>query len=184
MARKVPSDILPRLRELEGELRTAVAKGHPERAIECATEIQLLFAPDRKHHRLLQAKLWAFEACLDDNRLGYAEAGFTGIRKLAGKNTRLYLEATAFLSICLLRQKQPEKAKPLIREVIQSANTIRSDRRRRQFQKRFVARIEEECILSELIGSGDASLDPKEIHERAILLLQQNNETELIIVRY
>lgn len=179
MATKVPPQILPQLRELEKELREAVAKGQPEAAVECAGKIQMLFAPDRKHHRLLRAKLWTFEACLDENRLGYAETGFTGIRKLAAQNTRLYLEATGFLAICLLRQKRVKKAKPLIREVIQSANNIRSERRRRQFHKRFVARIEEECLLSELIGTGDASLNPKEIHEKAVLLLQQNDQNEL-----
>ena len=179
MGTKVPPDILPRLRELEGELRAAVAKGQPEAAVECAGKIQMLFAPDRKHHRLLRAKLWAFEACLDENRLQYAETGFTGIRKLAAANTRLYLEATAFLGICHLRQKRTAKAKPLIREVINSASNIRSERRRRQFHKRFIGRIEEECVLSELIGTGGATLDPREIHDKAVLLLQQNNEQEL-----
>ncbi|MBU8933964.1 MAG: hypothetical protein KOO62_08140 [candidate division Zixibacteria bacterium] len=179
MATKIPPHILPQLKDIEKDLRAAVAKGQTEIAVECATKIQMLFAPDRKHHRLLQAKLWAFEACLDENRLRYAESGFTGIRQIAAQNTRLYLEATGFLAICLLRQKQVEKAKPLIREVVQSANNIRSERRRRQFQKRFIARIEEECVLSELIGTGEASLDPKAIHEKAVLLLQQNDQNEL-----
>jgi len=179
MGTKVPPEILPRLRELESELQTAVAKGQPEAAIECAGQIQMLFAPNRKHHRLLRAKLWAFEACLDENRLQYAETGFIGIRKLAGSNTRLYIEATAFLGICHLRQKRAAKAKPLIREVINSANNIRSAKRRRQFHKRFIQRIEEECILSELIGTGGAQLDPTEIHDKAVLLLQQNNEDAL-----
>ena len=139
----------------------------------------MLFAPDRTHHRLLRAKLWAFEACLDENRLQYAETGFTGIRKLAAQNTRLYLEATAFLGICHLRQKRITEAKSLIREVIQSVDNIKSEKRRHQFYKRFVERIEEECVLAELIGKGDADLDPKAIHERAVLLLQQNDQQEL-----
>lgn len=179
MSTKIPPKILPVLKKLENKLHAAVSSGHSELAIELATEIQVLFAPDRRHHRLLQAKLWAFESCLDDNRLGYAETGFIGIRKIANDNTRLHLEASALLAVCFLRQKKPVKAKPLIREVIQSANNIRSDRRRHQFQKRFVTRIEEECILSELIGTVEGVLDPKAIHEKAVLLLQQNNESEL-----
>lgn len=179
MASKVPPEILARLQALEKKLRIAVIKGQPEVAVECAGEIQMLFSPDRKHHRLLRAKLCAFEACLDANRLEYAEAGFTGIRKLAANNTRLYLEATALLGICQLRQKRVTRAKSLIREVIQVVNNIKSERRRHQFYKRFVERIEEECILSELIGLGEGSLDPKLIHERAVLLLQQNDEQEL-----
>lgn len=179
MSTKIPPEILSELKKLENKLHAEVSSGHSELAIELATEIQVLFAPDRRHHRLLQAKLWAFESCLDDNRLGYAETGFIGIRKIANENTRLHLEATALLAVCFLRQKKPVKAKPLIREVIQRANNIRSDHRRHQFQKRFVTRIEEECILSELIGTVDGVLDPKAIHEKAVLLLQQNNESEL-----
>ncbi len=179
MSTKIPPGILPELKRLENKLLAAVSSGHSELAIELATEVQVLFAPDRRHHRLLQAKLWAFESCLDDNRLSYAETGFIGIRKIANFNTRIYLEATALLAVCFLRQKKTVKAKPLIREVIQNANNIRSDRRRHQFQKRFVTRIEEECILSELIGKVDGILDPKAIHEKAVLLLQQNNENEL-----
>lgn len=180
MSHKVPEKILPELRKLEASLRVAVAKAKPEEAIELATRIQVLFAPNRKHHRLLQAKLWAFEACLDDNRLDYAETGFIGIRKLAGVNTRLHIEATALLAVCYLRQKSPAKAKPLIKLVIARINNIISQRRRHQFQKRFIVRIEEECILSELIGRHEGDIDAKAIHEKAVQLLQQNNEDQII----
>ncbi|MFW9928358.1 MAG: hypothetical protein ACFFD1_03115 [Candidatus Thorarchaeota archaeon] len=180
MSKKVPPQILPELQKLENQLHVAVSFGKSEEAIELATKIQVLFSPDRKHFRLLQAKLWAFEACLADNRINYSMTGFIGIRRLTNKNTRIYLEATAFLSICYLRDKQSEKAKPLILEVINSLNNIKSDRRRHQFQKRFVTRIEEECILSELIGTQEGPIDPQSIHERAVILLQQNNEVELI----
>lgn len=170
---------LTALRPLEESLRKAVAQAEPESAIEIATKIQALFPDDRKHHRLLRAKLWAFEACVDANRLTYAESGLIGVRKLASNTTRLHLEASALLAITLLRQKKVTDSKKIIREVIANINNIASDRTRHQFQKRFISRIEEECILAELIDTGDGILDSGEIEAKAILLIQRNSEDEI-----
>lgn len=178
--KKLPEETKVKLRKLENELQLAVGSGATERAAEIAGQIQVLFGDDRKHHRLLRAKLWAFEAALDANRLAYAESGFVGIRKLAGSTTRLYLEASSLLAVCLLRQKNIGKAKRLIREVISKINNIKSDRTRNQFQKRLITRIEEECILTELIGKDDGKLDEQEIHEKAVQLIQQNSEDEIL----
>lgn len=170
---------LAELRPLEAKLRSAVQQAESEVAIELAGKIQNLFSDDRKHHRLLRAKLWAYEACVDANRLTYAEAGLIGIRKLSESNTRLYLEATALLAVCLLRQKKTTESKKLIHEAISKINNIASDRTRHQFQKRLIERIEEECILAELIGSGEKALDTKEIEEKAIFLIQRNSDDEI-----
>ncbi len=171
---------LAALRPLEARLRQAVAQAEPETAIEIAGKIQALFPDDRKHHRLLRAKLWAFEACVDANRLSYAETGLIGVRKLAAPSTRLYLEASALLAVALLRQKKLTDSKKIIREVIGNINNITSDRTRHQFQKRFISRIEEECILAELIDTGDGPLDASEIEEKAILLIQRNSDDEIL----
>jgi hypothetical protein len=168
------------LSPLERDLRTAVARAEPEAAIEIAAKIQALFANDRAHHRLLRAKLWAFEACIDANRLAYSETGLIGVRKLAGSSTRLHLEASGLLAVALLRQKKIIESKRLIREVIANINNITSDRTRHQFQRRFIERIEEECILAELIGTGDGALDPAEIEAKAVLLLQRNSDDEIL----
>jgi len=151
----------------------------PESAIEAAGKIQALFEHDRTHHRLLRAKLWAFEACIDANRLSYAERGLIGIRKLAGPSTRLSLEAGALLAVALLRQKKSTEAKKVIRDVIGNINNIVSDRTRHQFQKRLVERVEEECILAELIGTAGTPLDAEEIQAKAILLLQRSSDDEI-----
>lgn len=151
-----------------------------EVAIELAGKIQNLFPYDRKHHRLLRAKLWAYEACLDANRLTYAETGLIGIRKLSEPNTRLYLEASSLLAICFLRQKKTSESKKLIHEVISKINNIASDRTRNQFQKRLIERIEEECILAELIGAGEEKLDRQEIEDKAIFLIQRNSDDEIL----
>lgn len=177
---KLPETLLSALRPLEEALRKAVSNAEPEAAIETATQIQALFAGNRTHHRLLRAKLWAYEACIDANRLSYAESGLVGVSRLAGPTTRLALEANSLLVVALLRQKKTSEAKKRIREVIANINNISSDRTRHQFQRRFIERVEEECILAELIGAGDSELDPKEIESKAVLLLQRNSDDEIL----
>lgn len=167
------------LRPLEMELRKAVAQGEPDTAIEIFAKIKALFPSDLSHHRLLRAKLWVFEVHVDANRLAYAETGLAGVRKRAAPSTRLYLEASALLAVTLLRKKKTVEAKKIIQEVIANINNISSDRTRHQFQKRFILRIEEECILTELIGSGVGPLDASEVEAKAILLLQRNSEDEI-----
>ncbi|HEV2611436.1 MAG TPA: hypothetical protein VGU61_14295 [Noviherbaspirillum sp.] len=177
---KLTEQQLATIRPLEAALQKAVQQVEPERAIEIVTKIQAEFPNDRSHHRLLRAKLWAFEANLEANRIMYAETGFIGIRKLSEPNTRLYLEASSLLAVCKLRQKRVPEAKDLITEVISKINNIASERTRRQFQKRLIERIEEECILTELIGTGDATLDVNEVEANAIFLLQRNTDDEIL----
>ncbi len=177
---KLPDEILQALRPLEAELQAAVASGYVEKAAETTGRIQTLFGPERRrHHRLLRAKLYAFEAALDANRLAYAESGFSGIRKLAGSTTRLHLEATSLLAVTLIRQQKLAEAKRLIQQALTSINNIKSERTRHQFQKRLITRLEEEAVLAALIGSGTGQLDAKEVHEEAVRLLQANSIEEL-----
>lgn len=178
----LPPHIKDRLPKLEAQLQDAVKSGNIDRAKEVAQEIQVLFGNERSHHRLLRAKLWAFEAALDENLLSYAESGFIGIKSRANSNTRLYLEATCLLAVCALRQKNFAKAKGLIRTVMSKINNIKSDKTRHQFQKRMIERIEEECLLTDLIGRNDGPLDVKSIHSKAIELLQQKSEDEITIL--
>jgi len=116
---------------------------------------------------------------LDANRISYAQNGFIGIRKLSAENTRLYLEASSLLAVCYLRNKKTSDAKKLIKEVIEKINNISSDKTRHQFQKRLIERIEEECILTELIGVNESPLDVKEIQAKAVLLIQRNSDGEI-----
>lgn len=179
-AKKLTDQQLAALRPLERRLKMAVRAGAPEKAVEIATEIQALFPNDRRHHRLLRAKLWAFEACMDANRLTYATNGFIGVKKIAGSSTRLYLEASSLLAICYLRQKKISDAKRLIREVVGKINNIVSNSTRRQFQKRLIERVEEECILAEMIGTQSGEMDASEIHDKAVLLLQRSSDDEIL----
>lgn len=177
---KLTKQQLASLRPLEQQLRVAVRRGSPEVAVEIATKIQALFPHDRRHHRLLRAKLWAFEACMEGNRLNYATSGFIGIRKIAGKSTRLYLEASSLLAVCYLRDKNVSEAKRLICEVVGKINNISSERTRQQFQKRLIQRIEEECILAEMIDTLDGEMNVNDIHDKAVLLIQRSNENDIL----
>jgi len=171
---------LKKLKPYELELKHAVRSGDTDKAIEIATQIQELFPNEwRTHHRLLRAKLWTFESCLDANRISYAQRGFIGIRKLAASNTRLYLEASSLLAVCHLRSKDTLAAKSLIKEVIEKINNITSERTKHQFQKRLIERVEEECILTELIGTNDLAMNVDEIQAKAVLLIQRNSDAEI-----
>ncbi|WP_233008993.1 tetratricopeptide repeat protein [Rheinheimera faecalis] len=177
---KLTDDQLKKLQPLEVELKHAVLSGDTDKAIEVAKQIQALFPNEwRTHHRLLRAKLWAFESCLDANRISYAQRGFIGIRKLSASNTRLYLEASSLLAVCHLRSKDTSSAKKLIKEVIEKINNISSEKTKHQFQKRLIERVEEECILTELIGSNDLNMDIEEIQAKAILLIQRSSDDEI-----
>ncbi len=171
---------LKKLKPLEVELRHAVRSGDADKSIEIAQQIQDLFPNEwRRHPRLLRAKLWAFESCLDANRISYAQRGFIGIRKLSEENTRLYLEASSLLAVCYLRAKDTSSAKMLIKEVIGKINNISSEATRHQFQKRLIERVEEECILAELIGVDSADMDVEEVQAKAVLLIQQNSDDDI-----
>jgi len=167
------------LRRLEIELQACVKSANSEKAAEITAHIQTLFGDDRRHHRLLRAKLWCFEAALDANSLGYAESGLLGVRNLAGRGTRLQLEASTLLAVCYLRQKRYTDAKKLIRGVVSHLAKIQSNSKRRQFQKRLVERIEEECILAELIGVQEGVIIPEEVHAKAVLLIQRSSDNEI-----
>lgn len=177
---KLSEEQLSKLRPLESELKRAVHSGNTDKAINITKKIQLLFPNElRTHHRLLRAKLWAFESCLDANQISYAQRGFIGIRKLSASNTRLFLEASSLLAVCYLRSKDTSSAKKLIKEVIEKINNISSDRTRHQFQKRLIERVEEECILTELIGTDGIAMNVDEIEAKAIMLIQRNSDSDI-----
>jgi hypothetical protein len=176
-----PEHLAP-LKRLEDALQKACRLGKVDRAQDCIIEIQILLKPYGNHHRLLQAKLWFFECVLDANNATYAESGFIDIRRKANKGTRIYLEATLLLAVCYIRKKDISTSKPLFKYVINNINNVKSDRTRRRFHKEVLNRIEQECILSELIGSGNEILDPESVHEKAVFLIQNNSDHDIYVL--
>jgi hypothetical protein len=173
MADPISSEVLARLRPLEKQLKFAQKCGSVEDAELAMQEIQNLLKSYKDHHRLLECKLWYFETLLDANHTAVAESGFVSIRRKAARNTRLYLESTFFLSVCFLRQKRINEAKPLFKEVLIALNKEQIAPTRRLLQKRIIERIEEESILTELIGAGTETLNADKIQVLAIQLVQK-----------
>jgi hypothetical protein len=174
MPRAIRPEHLKQLRPLEDQLKKSV-KGHDLEAAERAMEeiIRLLAPYGPAHHRLLECRLWYFEAMFDANHITVAESGFQGIVQRAPKTSRLFIEGSFFLALCFLRQKRLKEAKPLFRIVFQNLNTISSSETRNFLQKRILERIEEESVLTSIVGVEEGPLKPDRIHEDAVKLLQK-----------
>jgi hypothetical protein len=170
---------LQRLHRLEPLLQAAAIRGDYEFAQQHALEIQNILRATGHETRLMQAKVWLFEAAMEAGHLSIAMPGFVGIRGKASKGTRLHLEATALLAICYLRQKNLTKAEPLIAEVLKSRN-IRSESGRRRFLRHVVARFEEEGLLAALVEQQPDRLDAGEIQDLAAVLVRTKNEDEIL----
>ena len=168
-----------RLKRLEARLEQCVRSGNVELAIEITTDIQSIFSDDLSNHRLLKAKLWCFEAALVANRVDYATRGMEGVRGRTRPGTKLYLEATVLLAVCYLRQKRISDAKPLIHAVLTRLNDIQSDESRHLFQRKFFDRIEQECVLTELIGTQEGVVTEESIHSRMVLLLANGSDEQI-----
>ena len=98
---------LEALRPFERALKNACRRGDGKEAETTLRQIHLLLADyGPKHPRLLEARLWYFESLLDSSHIGVAESGFVSIRSKASPGTRLHLEATFLLAVCLLRRKK------------------------------------------------------------------------------
>lgn len=179
MTKAIRPEHLKLLRPLEAELKQAVKLQEPQAAEAAMKAIQKLLTPyGVNHHRLLECRLWYFESEFDANHISNAESGFQGIATRARDGTRLSLEALFFLGLCYLRQKKTADAKTKFRIVFAKLNEIPSPETRRLLQKRIIERIEQESVLTTLIGIDDGPLKPEQIHDEAVKLVQKS-ESEL-----
>jgi hypothetical protein len=169
-----------KLAEIEPRLRACACSADFDEAKKLVAEVQPMLRSTGHTTRLLQIKNWLYECALEARELDFAIAGFEGNRKLARSNTRIYLEATAFLAICYLRQKNVEKAKFHVREAIVCVSNIQTPRRREQFHKRYLGRLEEECVLSGLIEETPGYIDVDILQDEAVKLLKEKHEDEII----
>jgi hypothetical protein len=131
--------------------------------------------------RLFQSKNWLFESALEAGELGLARKGFEGIRASVSPTTRLYLEATALLAVCLLRDGDIEAAKPYMAEVLANTDVIESHFQRRVFKRRLIDRFDEEAVLASLRGCGTDYLDPDQLEIEAGQLIQTKTEDEMFL---
>lgn len=167
------------LQVLEPALKAAALNGDYDTAKGLAARIQDLLRPTGHETRLMQSKAWLFEAAMEARRFDIAEPGFIGIRGKTSPSTRIYLEATALLAICYLRQKKLAQAEPLVAAALKSRN-IKSDARRKRFLQHIVARFEEEGLLGALVRIQSDQLDPAEIQDLAGVLVRSKTEDEIL----
>ncbi len=166
---------------LEPQLRSCTRSANLEQAKKITAKIQKLLRPTGHETRLLQAKNWLYETAMEANSLTYAKMGFKGNIQKSNSKTRLNLEATSLLAICYLREGNLEKSTEYIYRAIDSISNIKSDRRREQFHKRLVERLEEESILFGLINEESTKLEINEVNNQAINLIRNKSEDQIYL---
>jgi len=170
-----------KLANIEPRLRNAARIGDLNNAKKLAAELQGILRPTGHHMRLFQSKNWLFEAALEAGETQLAIQGFEGIRTSVTPTTRLYLEATALLAVCHLRNDDIESAKPFMKEVLANCEIIQSDHQRRIFKRSLIDRFNEEAVLASLRNCGSDHLDPVDVEADAGRLIQTKTEDELFL---
>jgi hypothetical protein len=167
-----------RLSVLEPALRTAVYAADYKLAKIIASDIQELLRATGHETRLMKSKNWLFEAALNANELHTAEAGFRGIRNKTSETTRVHLEATALLIVCLLRQKKFSEAEPLIAKALKS-KAIKDPIRRKDFLQSVTSRFQLESYISAVRDLGTESFSAETVDAEAIEAVKTKSEEEL-----
>ncbi len=169
-----------RLSALEPALKSAVYAADYMRAKQFAADIQSILRATGHETRLMQSKNWLFEAALNAGEVLTAEAGFRGVRAKTSKTTRVHLEATALLAVCLIRQKRLTDAEPLIEEVLGS-KSIKDPNRRRHFVESVTSRYRLESYISSIRDHGHETLDSDVIDQEAIDAVKTRSDEELYL---
>ncbi|MEH2922415.1 hypothetical protein ACFFL1_05845 [Samsonia erythrinae] len=165
---------------LEPQLRSCVKSANLDKAKDITIKLQTLLRPTGHETRLLQAKNWLYETALEAGALEFAKSGFKGNIAKSSNRTRINLEASALLAICFLREKNISEARVLIFNVVDNINNIVSESRRKQFHERLLQRLEEESILSGLIGYSGEVLDLDEVNNETVSLVMKKSENEIL----
>lgn len=181
---KLTADQKKKLAVLEPQLKEAVKRRDLNLAKETTLQLQSLLRESGHETRLMHCKNWLFEAAIEAGEHDYAKTGLRAVREKTNSNTRVHLEATALLAICLLRQGLTEESKPFMSEVLRNDKVIRSDKKRREFRCHIVRRFEEEAVLGAFKDSPKSDpLFPQEIQDEAGKLVMKNLDVEEIFLR-
>ncbi len=176
---KLTKEQRAKLSQLEPKLKACVKSTNLDRAKLITAEIQTLLRPTGHETRILQAKNWLYETAMEANSLTFAKLGFEGTIKKSNPSTRLYLEAVALLAICYIRELNFRKSQELISEVVCKISNIKSEKRREQFHRRFIQRLEEEGILIGLVDKDSKPLDLESVDKKVIKLVSTKSEDEI-----
>ena len=165
---------------LEPMLREAADSRDFDKAKEITTKIQNILRPTGHETRLMQAKNRLFEVAMESGNVETAISGFFAVRQKVSKRTRLYLEATALLAICYLRQKDLASARPYMVEALSCEKNITADQRRSEFKVALAKRFEEEALLASLSADEKEYLDIDKIQDEAGKLIHSKHEDEIL----
>ena len=168
-----------RLHNLEQKLDKCLLTRDFETAKLLVLDIQNLLRPLKKYPRLYQSKNKLIELAIELNLIEFAITQLNAARRVLKKNTRGYLEASALLAICYLRNQSIPEAKLTIKEVLSNESVIKSEKSRNVFHTEIINRFNEEIALCSLKSDFKASLDEQNIEEEAIKLLTSNSEKEI-----
>lgn len=170
-----------RLKVLEPKLKKAISERNFGVAKSLVVDLQSLLKPTGHLTRLIQSKNRLYELALEINELDFAIRGYSGNRQLVSDKTRLYLEATALLAICYLRKEEIEKAKPLIKEVLQNDSVIKSERTRVKFRSEIIERFNEETALYSLKNKEKEEFSEEELEKEIVKLITRKTESEMFL---
>lgn len=165
------------LKSHENKLRKLCLLGRLDEAEDSLNLITRSFRDQPRHFRLTKTRIVFAEALLDAGKNEKAEILLEKLLVVANPKTRLFLEIKSLVAILALRKNDLEQARKNIRFVLLNySKLITSERKKDQFYQRLEKRIEEECILSQLIQPN--SLRPRldEIEERVVSLVQESEE--------
>lgn len=170
-----------RLERLTPQFRKAIKGKSIIDAKTVIVDLQQVLRTLGKMTKLVEFKNQLFELALEEKDYDFAIDGFLSNRTLVNNSTRLHLEATALLAIAYLRKGAIEKAKPFIKEVLQSKNVIKTEATREKFNKEIIARFDEECALASLKSNNKIEINIDELHKEVIKVLNTATNEQLYI---
>jgi len=175
---------LERIKKLEFQLYCAVVSRSYEKAKAIMHDIEDFLQCTGHHMRLMINRNLFFEGSIDVEDYELADKGLRIVRDRTSDITRVHLDATALLAICLLRRQQMAQAEGLMELVLNNDKVIKSLAQRAKFRIKAINRFEEEVVMTTLKDSAPKEYpDPLWLQSEAGLLLQKNTSEEELFER-
>ncbi len=168
-----------RLERLVMQFKKAIATRNFSDAKVISFDLQEVLRRLNKQSKLVEFKNQLYELASEEKEYVFAISGLEANRAIVKNTTRLYLEATALLAITHLRNGNIEKAKPLIKEVLQNQKVIKSEATRAKFNKEIIVRFDEEITLFALKSESGININEGEIEKQVQSILTTHSNEQL-----
>ncbi len=168
-----------RLSILEPVLKKAVQNGAYAKAESILADIQSILRKTGHETRLMQSKNLVFEAAMNAGNIDFAKSGFISVRGKVSPRTRLYLEATALLAICYIKEMDLESAAPFMNWVLSNCAVIRTRTKQVQFRRETTERFMQEALLAGLRKQGNENIVIEDIKARVEKAIRTKTEDEM-----